>query len=235
VKTAIRLAFAAASATLLLAAPASAGTLDQQQTSSGSVFNQVKATFTLGQTFEAGLTGGVDQVDLWLAKDANAPTQPLTVQIRDVVSGTPGAQVLATASVPVTALAAIPGGFIAVPFAAPAPVTAGSDYSIVLSSTTPNPGRWLWSSATYDVNNDTYAAGAPFSAIPPGPFTPYADTGDFNFKTYVGPLPPPAGPIGPIISGGSTGLRAAALKKCKKKHSHHARKKCKKKARLLPV
>lgn len=32
-----------------------------------------------------------------------------------------------------------------------------------------------------------------------------------------------------------TGQRAAALKKCKKKHSHRARKKCKKKATLLPV
>ena len=32
-----------------------------------------------------------------------------------------------------------------------------------------------------------------------------------------------------------TGLRAAALKKCKKKHSRKARKRCKKKARRLPV
>jgi hypothetical protein len=32
-----------------------------------------------------------------------------------------------------------------------------------------------------------------------------------------------------------TGQRAAALKKCKKKHSKKARKKCKKKAKRLPV
>jgi hypothetical protein len=36
-------------------------------------------------------------------------------------------------------------------------------------------------------------------------------------------------------SCGPTGLRAAALKKCKKKHSKKARKKCRKKAKLLPV
>ena len=33
----------------------------------------------------------------------------------------------------------------------------------------------------------------------------------------------------------ATGRRAAALKKCKKKHSHKKRKKCKKKANKLPV
>jgi len=33
----------------------------------------------------------------------------------------------------------------------------------------------------------------------------------------------------------TTGQRAAALKKCKKKRSHQARKKCKRKAKLLPV
>jgi CSLREA domain-containing protein len=45
------------------------------------------------------------------------------------------------------------------------------------------------------------------------------------------PSPPPAGP-GP---GGATGQRAAALKKCKKKKSSKARKKCKRKAKKLPV
>jgi hypothetical protein len=39
----------------------------------------------------------------------------------------------------------------------------------------------------------------------------------------------------PDVQPRPTGQRAAALKKCKKKHSHRARKKCKKKAKLLPV
>jgi hypothetical protein len=41
----------------------------------------------------------------------------------------------------------------------------------------------------------------------------------------------PAGPTG----AGPTGQRAEALKKCKKKHSKSARRKCRKKANLLPV
>jgi neocarzinostatin family protein len=46
-----------------------------------------------------------------------------------------------------------------------------------------------------------------------------------------------SGTGGPIVTAplGPTGQRAAALKKCKKKHSHRQRKKCKKKAKLLPV
>jgi hypothetical protein len=52
------------------------------------------------------------------------------------------------------------------------------------------------------------------------------------------PLPPPSNPpatAAPAAAGpGVTGLRAAALKKCKKKHGA-ARTKCKKKANLLPV
>src|SRR5262249_32008418 len=41
------------------------------------------------------------------------------------------------------------------------------------------------------------------------------------------------GPSSPPAAAASTGQRAAALAKCKKKHSHKARKKCKRKAILL--
>jgi hypothetical protein len=40
---------------------------------------------------------------------------------------------------------------------------------------------------------------------------------------------------GPCPSVATTGQRAAALAKCKKKHSHKKRKKCRKRANLLPV
>ena len=52
----------------------------------------------------------------------------------------------------------------------------------------------------------------------------------------TGTSPPPAGPgTTPTSTSTSTGQRAAALKKCKKKKTSRARKKCKKKANLLPV
>ncbi len=54
------------------------------------------------------------------------------------------------------------------------------------------------------------------------------------------PVPPPTPPTTPAATPptpppAATGLRAAALKKCKKKKTSSARKKCKKKANLLPV
>jgi predicted outer membrane repeat protein len=60
------------------------------------------------------------------------------------------------------------------------------------------------------------------------------DTG--AFEGSVGPKPPPTTGGGPpaTTTPGPTGLRAAALKKCKKKHGKK-RKKCKKKANTLPV
>jgi CSLREA domain-containing protein len=55
---------------------------------------------------------------------------------------------------------------------------------------------------------------------------------------FVPPPPPPSPPSSPTPTAtapsGPTGLRAAALKKCKKKHGA-ARAKCKKKANLLPI
>ena len=57
-------------------------------------------------------------------------------------------------------------------------------------------------------------------------------------EPIASPLPGPStslpGP-GPTISPTSTGLRAAALRKCKKKKSAQKRKKCRKRARQLPV
>jgi hypothetical protein len=57
-------------------------------------------------------------------------------------------------------------------------------------------------------------------------------TGESNFtvSAICEPGPPSAAPL-----PGPTGQRAAALKKCKKKHSKKARKKCRKKAVALPV
>jgi CSLREA domain-containing protein len=58
----------------------------------------------------------------------------------------------------------------------------------------------------------------------------------FTVDTTPPAAPPPAGtsPPASLTPAGPTGLRAAALKKCKKKHGA-ARAKCKKKAKLLPL
>src|SRR5262249_12701927 len=146
----------------------------------------------------------------------------ITVEIRNTsgVPGLPGTTVLASGTVPGSA---VPGtqGFVPFTLNPPAPVTAGTEYAIV---------AYTSGAAQYRLRPrpaiDPYAQGANFSSPgspPTGPWTSNGSGHDLAFKTYVVPTPP------------ATGQRAAALKKCKKKHSAKARKKCRKKAKLLPV
>jgi hypothetical protein len=225
----------AISAALFLgvAASASAGTLDQQQTSSDAdtgLFDDQSAA----QTFTAGSSGVVDQVDLSLFRIGNPPN-PVTVEIRSTSAGEPGAAVLASASILVSAIPVEPAfAFVPVTFATPAPVTAGTQYAIVAySATTGDAVGWR-----YQNNTDPYSGGAAFFSAdphPPGPPWNEPAGDDYAFKTYVAPAPPAS----PSPSA-NTGQRAAALKKCKKRAkakqwSKKRLKKCKKRAKRLPV
>ena len=216
---------AAVSAALFLgtAASASAGTLDQQQTAYDNAALGPSQTQSDAQTFTAGLTGGLDQVDLVLAR-VNPPTTYLTVEIRDVSGGVPGEAVLAARSVPPSAVTNTSPQFIPVQFNPPAPVVAGHQYAIVVYSGNVPTNWFIW----YVKMSDVYAGGLVFisNTAPPSTWTSASTspTWDAAFKTYVVPTPP-----------ASTGQRAAALKKCKKKHSKLKRRKCRKRANLLPV
>ena len=201
---------------------ASAGTLDQQQPNGEGVGYDVDSTQSMAQTFTAGLSGGLDQVELKLGKSGSGVTMPLVVEIRNVAGGSPGGTVLASGSLPASAAPAFGSpAFVPVGFAAPAPVTAGTQYAIVTYNADTVPRFWGWPS---DVTN-SYAPGLAFfqAASPPGPTWTNIDGSDLAFKTYVTP------------TATATGQRAAALKKCKKKRSKAKRKKCKKKAKKLPV
>ena len=118
----------AAAAALIPAAGASAGTLDQQQTLSNFGGLQVDGSNSKAQTFTAGLTGELDRVDLALSGTGVAT--PLTVQIRDGSATAPGDTVLASASVPTSAVTGSES-FVPITIASPASVTAGTQYSIV--------------------------------------------------------------------------------------------------------
>jgi hypothetical protein len=231
----------AAVAALIPAASASAGTLDQQQTLSNFGGLQVSTGNSKAQTFTPGLTGLLDQVDLALS-GAGSPTTPLTVQIRDGSATGPGETVLATASVPTSAVASTES-LVPIAFASPASVTAGTQYSIVAF----NAGSgWFWYAGKTPGPDppSAYEGGrlysSPDDVLPGGgPWFEGNPLADFEFKTYVAPPPPPPPGGG---SGGSptgatsvTGERANALKKCKKKRSQMAKKKCRKKAKRKPV
>ena len=213
---------AAVSAALFLGAAtsASAGTLDQQQTTKGGGFQGI-TTGGSAQTFTAGITGRLDQVDLDLETSGN--TTDLTVEIRNEIpnssGGAPGDTVLARQGIPGSAVPSL-DAFVPDTFSSPAAVTAGTQYTIVAYTSGGALYKWAFSPS-----GDPYAGGSAFSSPGSPPAGPWTSEGrDFAFKTYV--IPNAASP---------TGQRAAALKKCKKKHSARARKKCRKKAMLLPV
>ena len=232
------------SAALLLgaAALASADTLDQQQTASD--FAQgVGATETLAQTFTAGISGGLDRVDLLLGK-AVSPIAPVIVEIRDGSSAGPGPAVLATGVIPSASIVNVEpnAAFVTALFASPPQVTAGTSYAIVaFSSASPDNYGWHLKSS-----GNVYPGGASFYTFDSPPkssstWTNNSGTGtgaDQAFKTYVVPPPAPTPTTPPAPS--NTGERAAALASCKKRAhrhdwSHKRLKKCKGNANLLPV
>jgi hypothetical protein len=188
-----RIALAAAVAALSLAvaaAPASAGTLDQQFIPVPPATNApIGGSGWKAQSFEAGATGALDQVDLLLWKQPTTAV-PLTVEIRTLSGGVPSQTVLASASV----LAAdVPTGigaqnWVSVPLIPPAPSVAGTQYAIVLSApsaTSTSAYEWVVSSGTAA----TYADGSFFRSFTSGASW-MADAFDNGFKTYVTVLLP---------------------------------------------
>jgi RTX calcium-binding nonapeptide repeat (4 copies) len=191
-----RPAIGAALTTLILAcgvfmlAPgaALAGTLDQQQTDYAGTTANIQSTSSFAQTFTAGLSGGLDQVDLYLGS-FGAPGVPLYVDIRPVSGGVPGNTILASQLVPASGIPAA-GTFVPINFAAPAPIVAGTPYAIVAYSSVTGGKIYTWGAST---NANAYPAGGPFldTASPPdGNWSSPPVVTALAFRTYVVTGPP---------------------------------------------
>jgi hypothetical protein len=243
---AVLIAVAVASASCLAVPGAAlAGTLDQQQTDiSGAgqgVNNNGVLSISAAQTFTAGISGGLDQVDLSLAKNGS-PVAALTVELQSTIGLLPDGTVLGTQTVPASSVTSGSSlAFVPVVFPTPVPVVAGTQYAIVAYVADTNGYNW---GASPDSSPDpsAYSGGEAFfaSSSPPSttwiPFTGDLDEVDQAFRTYVAPPTPSAPPSSPTPpTSAPTGQRAAALKKCKRKRTKQARRKCRKKASKLPV
>jgi hypothetical protein len=197
-------------------ASASAGTLDQQQTAFDFDAG-VTSSESLAQTFTPGITGRLDQVDLVLDKFFG-PVQPINIELRNVTGGLPVDAVLATTSIPASAIGGT-AALVPATFSAPASVTAGTPYAIV-AWTADTTGNYGWS---LQQSTNPYQGGAALNsqASPPGNDWNGPPGDDQAFKTYVVPSPP-ASPV-------------PSRKRCKKHRKKHksgaqiAKKKCKKK------
>jgi len=186
----LTIALTAAVCLALPASAAAAGTLDQQQTTvtnGGFIFGpQLQAPdipFSDAQTFTAGLTGGLDRVDLFLRQFRSNNSVGLTVQIRTVSGGVPGAVVLASATIAPGAIPALgaPFAFVPVTLSPPAAVVAGKQYAIV--AYTGGADRYEWGY----VGTNPYAGGEFFQTDTSPPTTTWSgiSAADFAFKTYV--------------------------------------------------
>ena len=172
--------------TAVVPASAIAGTLDQQQTTVAGEANIVgpdiagaNGGFNWAQTFTPALSGGLDRVDLYLSRGAGT-SGPLTVEIRDVSGGAPGASVLASASVSAAAVPVgfLAGHFVAVPFVSLAPVLAGGQYAIVAYAGGADQYGWR-------LTGNVYAGGSSYFGLPSPPTTWDPIGLDLAFKTYV--------------------------------------------------
>jgi hypothetical protein len=200
----------------LLAAPTATlagGALDQQQLMFGSargligtrddIFTPAIRDVRHAQTFVAGVSGTLDQIDL-AVRVVGDPGVALSVAIQSVDGGgapsetTLGSGSIAQASVPACNTSGCmdlpPTGdytsftFVSVPLSSTATVSAGTTYAIVLSATGAaldidgdfHPDtRYEWAGTTDEA---AYASGQSFSTIGNG----WGASGvDFAFKTYI--------------------------------------------------
>ncbi len=173
-------------------AASEAGTLDQSQTSYSYALATVHASSEASQTFTAGTTGYLDQVDLFVQAQGTPPGN-LTVRIETVVGGAPSGVVLASATVPAESVpsSGVPG-WVSVPLRPRAAISAGTQYAIVLSAPTtdcprpdgrPGPSRCYYGWGAGD--GDPYPAGQALNSRDGGASWSVQGDLDQTFRTIV--------------------------------------------------
>ncbi|MGH3427522.1 MAG: choice-of-anchor R domain-containing protein [Mycobacteriales bacterium] len=158
-----------------------AGTLDQSQTSypNNAVIGDGSPP-AVAQTFTAGVTGALDEVDMPLSNADSG--SDITVTIQTAEDGLPGPTILATATVPAAGLPSFGApSFVSVPLASPASVEAGTQYAIVVSASSGVYGVGVTLTDAYPGGSEACFCGGGWVSEAPS---------DLAFKTYVAPTPP---------------------------------------------
>jgi hypothetical protein len=177
---------------IALAAPtgAAAGTLDQSQTNFNA-FLLLGGQRQSAQTFTAGLSGNLDQVDVHLQSQA-PPGETcnygsgVIAEIRTLSGTSPSNTSLATATA--SAFAVPPTfGWVSIAFAAPAEVTAGTRYALVLSAPDASCTGGFYPFSWGAADPDPYPPGEAFVKLDSA--SAWGSQGDLDhmFKTYVAP------------------------------------------------
>lgn len=133
--------------------------LDQKQTTGGSGAYFLYTGRGLGQVFTVGATNGSIfkvEVDIWSARGASSN---VTVTIR---STDPNGAILGTATIAGASITGR-GALETALFTPTIPVSAGSKYAIVCTTTEPSATYWNW-----DYSGAVYAGGTSWQEFPPG-------------------------------------------------------------------
>ena len=144
-----RTAFIAVSASLMAVGGAAgfaqaASTLDQEiEWSTSDCNTEVYSAVGLGQSFTAGLSGPLVSVQLLLIDAGAGSKSGLAVELRSAISNLPTGAALATATIPDSDVSSSAGDVVTVSFSSPATVTAGQQYSILLTTSEAN-NNYKW-------------------------------------------------------------------------------------------
>ena len=169
------------------------GSVDQQNTTIAAAGWTFSNSMWVGQTFTAGRSGGLTQIDLNLFCNNCMTSQPVVVSVRATSGGLPTGSDLATTTITV-GTAGVQAWYSA-NFASPTTVSSGTQYAILIRAGASISANFLYfseSAIAISKGNDVYAGGAlvvsgsggsPWSVAAFGGTSPTADGG---FKTYVG-------------------------------------------------
>jgi hypothetical protein len=143
-----RLSIVALAAVLLVVpggASAQTPTLDQSQSTlaGGQQLNGPEASYA--QTFRAGLSGGLPQVELAVELSEEPPPGPLRVELQSTNGGEPSDQVLATASLPASMVPSNTNPeFVQFQLQPVVPITAGTLYALTLQAPDSSDPSYVW-------------------------------------------------------------------------------------------
>lgn len=179
---------------LLIVGASQATILDQYQEPLGSGGLVVSPDWSVAQTFTAGLTGQLEQVDIYLANAFGTDLHPTTVSIVNTINGVPSGSVLGTIYAE-----NLVEGFNSINFLSKSiSLAANTQYGIVLYNE--DTERYVGTSTQWcSISTDVYAEGALWiyyeeqwvqEVKPPGdlPVETFYDK-DAAFRTWMVPEP----------------------------------------------
>jgi hypothetical protein len=159
------------------------GAVTESQTSLAFFVDSITTTNWQAQTFIPGATGQLKQADFQAALSSTGTAGTMVVEIRNTVSGAPGSTVLASANI--STVTSTTNAWYTANFAAPANVTAGTQYALVLRAASGGPYRAV------RANGNVYANGSWLQSTTSGSSWAVVTSGgvtqDLAFTVYVTP------------------------------------------------